>query len=341
METWRRFTLALLGGMLALLVLKVGCTPAQTPLTVIIWTWSDGPRRDALLELIERFDRNQVDLEVKVAPWSRGARSSRQILELLEPTKGSSEAPALIEVPEEALPALVEGELTRDVGGRFAEQLGVNFDDFLPELLPARRVASEGVIALPLFQDVPLIAWKRGAVSKAQWRQRGFETLLESEVEPEGEEGRSPVRPLAAAADYRLFLALLASDGDRLIDDQGAPSLDRAAALRAYQRALKLLGGRAFPAGADGERQAREALVRGEARAAWLWSSELNQLGGEGYDVVRAPARTRGTWLVVHAGASWRERQAAFRLSRWLTEPLQVSELAARFWMSPIRRSAA
>ncbi len=83
-------------------------------------------------------------------------------------------------------------------------------------------------------------------------------------------------------------------------------------------------------------------LFRREALAVWVWSSTLaDQLGESGeIELARAPARTRGTWLVVFSGAGWRERQAAFRLARWVTEPEQSAALAARFWTVPLRRSA-
>lgn len=332
---------ALLGSVLSALIIGEGCRTPRGPLNITVWTWSQGPRRQALAELAERFDRHQPDAVVSVSEWpidpaDREEAASADFRRILEGVADAGEAPALIEVPDQALPALIQAGLARDVGGRFAERLGVRFDDFLPGLLPGDHVASQGVAGLPLYREAPLIAWRRGAVDAADWRERGWEALGAGERD-EGE------RPLAAAADWRVFLAFLRAEGVELTGTEGeaGPELDRAAAERAWRRCLEVLGGRAFPSGPAGERAARAALERGEARAAWIWSSALTELPAERYEVVRAPARTRGTWLVVHSGAGWRERQAAFRLARWITEPYGAATLAARFWTVPVRRSAA
>ena len=327
-------------GVAALLTLGVcilgGCGSEEPPVTVTVWTWSEGARLEALDRLFEQFDRPQPSLVVRTEPWpSRGDEriTAKTLRAALESTTAPSRVPALLEVPDFALPALIEHEVAQDVGDVFASRLGVRFDDFPPWLRSTTLMSSEGDVALPLYQEAPLLIWKSGTGLTDAWRARGFDALVETaeQMVPPG------VRPLAAAADHRVFLAVLGTRGP---DGHGA-GLEPRGATEAYRYCIALLGGQAFPRGSPGELRAFDAVQRGEALAAWAWSGNLSRVPAAGFEVTRAPGRTRGTWLVVNSGAGWRERQVAFQLARWVTEPIQSADLAARLWTVPIRRSAA
>jgi hypothetical protein len=98
---------------------------------------------------------------------------------------------------------------------------------------------------------------------------------------------------------------------------------------------------RFFPPGEAGEAQAKQAFDDGQAEALLIWSSQLRSLDPDDTLVIRGPWPARGTFLVVNQNAPWRERQAAFRLARWLTEPIQTAQLADQLWTIPVRHSAA
>ena len=317
----------------AMAMFGASCYRSKPTIDVLLWTWSQGQRLEALRELADRFDRVQESVDVRLEPWPARAEGAGQVSGLRDLLEGRSEAgnvPTLLEIPDIALASFVEKGLARDLSGRSAENLGVRFEDFHAWDMPGKLMQSEGVAALPLYREAPLVVWKRDAEVNQAWDSEGYEGLVKIAV-LRGEKG---LRPLAAAADHRLVLSLLRSSGsNKLRSDQVEKRL---------RFCLDLLGGRALTSDAEGERQAFEDMFRGEALATWVWSGTLaDRLDvSEELEVARAPARTRGTWLVVNSGAGWRERQAAFRLARWVTEPQQTAFLAARFWTVPSRRSA-
>lgn len=328
----------LLVGMVAMIT---GCSRSDSPIAVSFWVWSDGERGRAVEALVDRFNAHQDRVVVTTSTWPERSERGAELLATLEASEEGATTPALVEVPDAALPALIEAEKARDVSGRFAKRLGVVYDDFFPWLLPAERFRSEGVQALPLFREAPLIATAEGSPVAAALAAGGLPALLEATSMAEASPPQPPPRPLSAPADARLMLALLRQTEALEVDDDGETTLDQDRAAEAFRLWRALLPEGPRPATPAGEAAAVTDLVQGRARAAWLWSPSLSSLPTEGYSVTRAPVRSRGTWLVVYGGAGWRERQGAFRLERWMTEPMQATALAERFWTIPVRRSAA
>lgn len=323
-----------------IIVVLCGCATTSSPDVVVLWTWSGGDRDEALRAYVERFNGAQSSIVVRAKAWSEEVVDSRSVskaVAALERTEGADEVPSLIEVPEEVLVALVEAELARDLSGHHATRLGVRFDDIHPWLLSESRIRSKGIVGLPLFHDVPLLLFAKGSPHAEKARRQGFEAFRGLEDEAVSEERR-----LAAAADYRIFLALLHKT--KALDvphgTKGA-TLDLSRTKAVLELMDAIFADKMFDPGSVGESMALKQFLSGEARSALVWSNRLEAVNGEDIEVVRAPMRTRGTFLVVYANADWRLRQAAFRVAQWLSEPLQTSELASRFWTVPIRESAA
>jgi len=304
-----------------------------------LWTWSRGEPGQLLDDLVESWNGAQDDSRARVRRWPelRGGREpGREMAAALAGLgrRGAREV-ALLEVPDTALPALLAAGRAHDLSGRFSEPWGVRWDDFQGWLVPAALYASDGIVAVPLFVESPLLAL--GPTVRARTAADALAELAAGAAEAED------LLPLAAAADHRLFLCLAELAGPALArgTDAAPGGLDRQAAAAALERLAALTRGRPFRAGSEGEAAAIAAFGRGRSRAAWLWSSRAALLDRSGARLLRAPARPRGTYLVVHAQAHWRARQAAFRLALWLSEPLQTVEIAARLGTVPVRRSAA
>jgi len=349
-----------------------GCADPSHPEDVVMWIASEGDRAEALEALTERFNAAQESIIVRPRRWDAAVvspPSGEKIRSALMSVDDPALVPALVEVPEEGLVAMVDGELARVVSGGFAERLGVRFDDFEPWLMPSSRVRSKGVVGLPLFHDVPVLLFPQGSPLAAQVRRDGLVAFASAPAhadssgqESEGHEEQggneasivgetieadevsappAPVLPLAAAADYRVVIALLrATKALAVHGDEGGFVLDAerfAAAERLYE---KIFPRGMLERGGRGEAEAIEMLLRGEASAALVWSSRLGTIRRRDLEAVRAPIRTRGTFLVVNAHAQWRDRQDAFRVAQWLTEPMQSADLASRFWTAPTRASA-
>lgn len=321
----------------ALALTAGACGEDPGPVEVVLWTWSTGARNDETMRLVTRFNDAATGVTVKAVPWpvtASEAPTGLPFVEALLQNRRGPDEPALLELPEEALVSAVEGEFARDMSGSLAEQLGLRFDDFEPWLATASRVRSEGVAGLPFHQEVPLIVGPSGSGVAERVRSGGVQALT----------GAAGATPLAAAADYRLLLWAIAETGAlRVPEGEGEPTLDAACTREAFALLRSLLGAGAAERGAGGERRALAALEAGQASAALIWSGTLAgpDVAGRELEVVRAPLRTRGTFLVVHAGAPWRPRQAALRVARWMTEPISAAALASRLWLAPIRASAA
>jgi hypothetical protein len=318
------------------LVIAIGaCGHEEGPVEVVLWTWSTGERLAETTRLVSRFNDGQAGITVRAVPWpveAVEAPTGLPFVEALAAKRRPSDVPSLIEAPEEALVAIVEADLSRDMSGSFADQLGLRFDDFQPWLMPQARIRGEGIAGVPLYHDVPLVVTKEGSGLAERVRASGLDGLV----------GTGAATPLAAPADYRIFLwALDRTGGLAVPEGEVDATLDLAKAREAVDLLRTLLGSGAADRGGRGERRALEEVAGGGASAALVWSSSLGTTALPGLAVSRAPLRTRGTFLVVHARAQWRQRQAALRVARWMTEPLQASALANRLWLAPIRASVA
>lgn len=322
-----------------ILVLLCGCSTTPPPEVVVLWTWSQDDRAEALQAYVDRFNGAQSSIVVRAEAWDDAiveGRSASKAIDALSRTEGVDEVPSLIEVPEEVLVALIEADLARDLSGHHAERLGVIFDDVHRWLIPGSRIKSTGVAGFPLFHEVPLLVFPEGSPQVGIFQKQGFEAFRRLDEETEREK-----RTLAAAADFRIFLALLRET--KALDvpvGTGEATLELSRARAAGDLIKAIFSEGMLEPGRLGESRALEMFLTGEAESAVLWSNRLGEVTREDIEVVRAPMRTRGTYLVVYANAEWRLRQDAFRVAQWLSEPLQTSELASRFWTAPIRKSA-
>lgn len=323
------------------LALTLGCENSDEVVTFTFWSWSEGAREGHLEELETRFNAAQERVKVSRSQWPgelRAMKTTTALANALLSMEIDEEAPALLEVPEESLPALVEAELVRDIGGRFAKRLGVRFDDFQPWLLSTARVRAEGILALPLFHEAPLFVVKRGVSAGDVLRERGLLGLLALNEDQTETSSRSFHVP----RDHRILLALFkANAAIEYNESEERYVLHREKVRQSLEQYSQLVGEGAAASEPLPIQELAGMLSSEERQAGLVWSSAIAETSDDAVAVLRAPMRTKGTSLVVFKRAPWRERQAAFRFARWVTEPLQGAEIARRFWVVPPRRSAA
>ena len=145
----------------------VACYEPPPPRPIELWTWSTGPAHDTTAELVDAFNRAQARERVEVGAWpveDRSAPTGAALVAALESASEERRAPALAEVPDVALPALVSADLAWDLDGRDAKRLGVLWQDYRPFLSTRKALgASDGIAAVPYLLEASLLALRAGS----------------------------------------------------------------------------------------------------------------------------------------------------------------------------------
>jgi len=314
---------------------------------VAFWFSYGGNNRKVLLDLVERFHREQS--AVRVVPTFQG--DYFEGLVKLRTGLFVGAVPTITHVVGEVVPYLARAGVLEDLDG-----VG---DDVIADLEPAlsQRGTFDGgerepLVALPFNRSTP-IAFFNGAI----FRELGLAaptTWLElREVARRGRRDGAATRwGFECPIDWWFWTALVGQAGGVLVRD-GRITLGGEAGVRAVElwqsmvhddRTMRPPPGRDFNAweAANGDFLA--------GRAAMIWTStafvkylEDNASFPVGAaplpgDVARA-VPTGGTFFVMPRGLPDEERRAGLVFLRWMMQPRQASEWARRTGYMPVSRA--
>lgn len=313
------------------------------PVTITFWHSQRGAGSELLGQLAAEFSSVEPNITVKVVSKD----DPNALAEELDDAVAAGEAPALAEVPEAALPGLRARQALQTLQSFIASQhYGLEVadrDDFWPAFIQS-NTAGRQVWGLPFSHKVYALVYNPSLVAVPPDTWDALKETASALTRRDPDPAKS-VFGLAFRANAELFALFLYQNGGSLVSGDppkaafnsqaGMTALDYLYELAYLRKAVLLTMGSPI-----------DALVDGRAAMAIVpvgWAP-----GGAGPSplaIAPLPAGlTRatlapGTSLVLTAGRTPAEQEAAWRFVRWLTEPENAARWAAATGDVPIRRS--
>jgi len=320
-------------------------TLITSPVEVTFWHGQEGEAAALLEELAREFSASHP--LVKITPVYRGDPEAVARDLLAVPVVGR---PVMAEVDERWLSALREGGAIRPLSGFVkSKSYGLRVEDlsdFWPCFVASNTTGRREVWGLPFSHKVYALVYNPALVLSppVTWDELKVQATVLTRRHPDP--SRS-VFGLALRLDADLFTLFLHQAGGRLLagepprwsfnTPEGIASIEYFYELTTLRKAALLTLGDPLEAVVDGQAAMAVAKVGWPPGVLPSGSLAVAPLPSGATRATLAP----GTSLVLVAGRTPAEEEAAWRFARWLTGPSCAARWAAGTGDVPVRKSAA
>ncbi len=321
--------------------------PARPRGEVAFWFSYGGNNRKVLLELIERFHREQS--AVRVVPTFQG--DYFEGLVKLRTGLFVGAVPTVTHVVGEVIPYLARAGVLAPLDGVGADVV-TDLDPSLSQHGTFEGGEREPLVALPFNRSTPIAFYNRALVGELGLEPPATWDELREVARKTRTTGDHARWGFECPIDWWFWTALVGQAGGKLVDgrrltlggEAGVRALELWQAMVHDDRTMRPPPGRDFNAweAANGD------FLAGRAAMIWTSTAFVKYLeDNASFPVGAAPlpadvqraVPTGGTFFVMPRGLSEDERQAGLAFLRWMMLPKQASEWARRTGYMPVTRS--